>query len=98
VAGVFGLLSFTSAILFSSFAKSAYDKTNKSADCVNDVCTAQGLSDRATARTLGDLATGSFVTGLLLVGSGTALFLTAPTYQKAVLEAGMGGVRVRGSW
>jgi hypothetical protein len=98
VAGVFGIVSLADSILFSVLAKSVYNKTNGGTECVNDFCTAQGLSDRATARTLGDFATGSVVTGLLLIGSGVALYLTAPTYQKAVLEAGAGSLRLRGSW
>jgi hypothetical protein len=101
VSGVFGAIFIGTGFGWSAFAKSTYDNANKPGFCVNDVCTAQGLVDRANARTIADIATASFVGGTLLVGTGVLLFLTAASPNEppgTALQVSPGGVRLRGSW
>jgi hypothetical protein len=103
VSGVFGAIFVGSGFGWSSLAKSLYDKTNQpGGGCgASDVCTADGLTKRAQARTVGDVATASVVGGSLLVATGVVLFLTAPSSHgepQAALQVAPDGVRFRGTW
>jgi hypothetical protein len=101
VSGVFGVIFIGTAFGWSSLAKSLDDKSNGLGLCVSDVCTANGLTDRANARTIADVATASVLGGSVLVATGVLLFVTAPSPQKgpaAALQVVPGGVRLRASW
>lgn len=48
------------------------------ANCDGDLCNDQGISQRDSARTLGNVATGSLIAGGVLVGVAAVLFFTDP--------------------
>ena len=101
VAGVFGAVFMGTTLGWSALAKSLSDASNKPGECVNDVCTDQGLTDRATARTVGDVATASFIGGSLLLVAGVVLFVTAASpgeQPAAALQLSPGGASLRGTW
>jgi hypothetical protein len=98
---VFGVIFIGSGFGWSALAKSLYDKSNDPRGCVNDVCTAEGLVQRASARTVADVATAYVVGGSLLVGTGVVLFFTAASPQaqpSAGLQVSPDGVHLRASW
>ena len=101
VSGVVGAVFIGTGFGWSALAQSLSDKTNAPGKCVNDVCTAEGLTERSDARTVGDVATASFVGGGLLVGTGVLLFLTAASPNEppgTALQLTPGGLRLRGTW
>ena len=103
VSGVFGAIFIGGGVGFSSLAKSLYEKTNQpGGGCnANDVCNADGLTHRAQARTVADVATATVVGGSLLVATGVLLFVLAPSSQsepQAALQVAPDGVRLRGTW
>jgi hypothetical protein len=101
VSGVFGAIFIGTAFGWSALANSLNDKSIGPGLCVSDVCTANGLSDRANARTVADVATASVLGGSALLATGVLLFVTAASPRQepaAALQVVPGGVRLRASW
>jgi hypothetical protein len=99
VAGAFGLAAVGFGVTFAIFAKAKLDQSNKPGECVNDICTSQGEDDRNSALGLAKASTWSVVTGLLLIGGGVALYVTAPSggQPRVGISAGPGSLVVRGT-
>lgn len=73
-------------------------------DCINDVCTQQGLQHRHDAETIAGVATGVFIGGAVVAAGGIVLLITAPSgYEKPApttlsLTPTLGGAVLRGTW
>ncbi len=103
VGWVAGGVGVAGLVAGSVFALSARTKYSSSKDlCRPDdpnKCSAAGLELRDTARSRGNVATALFAVGVLGVGAGAALLLTAPTEKTAVrVSPSLGGVVVDGSF
>lgn len=73
-------------------------------DCVNDVCTLQGIQHRHDAQTLATISQWVFVGGAVVAAGGIVLFLTAPSgYENPpraalTLSPTLGGAVLRETW
>lgn len=92
VGAVFGILSISKHADYSSH-------------CAGNVCDPQGLSGHADAVTYGNVSTGAFIAGGVLVAAGGVLFLTAPKTHTATglylapsLGRGEAGITIGGGW
>jgi hypothetical protein len=88
VAGIFGGLQISEV------------STMKSACPTLVGCPSQALNDRSTALTYGNVSTGAFIAGGVLVAGGLALYFTAPksVSQTVGVEIGPGMLGVKGTF
>src|SRR6185437_15781855 len=101
----------TGATVFGFISKIVWNNTNDPnkgnngvAECINDVCTRQGLDDRHTAENIANIAQWFFIGGSVAVAGGIVLVVTAPsgydTPPRATLSIAptIGGAMLRGTW
>jgi hypothetical protein len=102
VLGGAGALGLVIGTVMGIVAKSTYD--HAWSECGNDprTCSPQGVHDGQVAHDQATVSTVSFVIGVLLLGGGAALYLTAPKTPGVALGAGVGsdgaGLRVKAVW
>lgn len=103
-AGVAGLAAGTIAAVV---AKSKYDTSVDHCESTNhNLCTQQGLDERSSARTAGDISTVAFVVGGAALAGGLVLWITAPNGRKTKESAGpalvlaptLGGAMLHGAF
>lgn len=99
-AGIVGL-GASAAFLILSVAK----HSDYTSHCAGDLCDAQGVSSHNDAVTDGNVATGTFIGGGILLAAGLALWLSAPkshptaAWQVApAIGPGHAGLSLTGSW
>jgi hypothetical protein len=102
VLGGAGALGLVIGTVMGIVAKSTYDHAWSGCNGDPRTCTAQGVHDGQTAHNQAAVSTVSFVLGVLLLGGGFALYLTAPKAPGVALGAGVGsdgaGFRVKAGW
>lgn len=101
VLGGVGVVGVAASLVTGAVASSEYQSSNQAGRCVDDVCTSRGLEQRASATTLAGMATGMFIGGIALLGTGVVLYLTAPTERAAPrtsLSVGPGSFVLGRSW
>ncbi|MCC6648601.1 MAG: hypothetical protein IT374_23910 [Polyangiaceae bacterium] len=100
VAGGVGVVGLAAGTLFALSARSKYSSSKDL--CRPDDpnrCTQAGVDARDAARSRGNVATALFAVGVIGVGAGAALVLTAPSEKGAVrVSPALGGVVVDGSF
>jgi serine/threonine-protein kinase len=92
-------------------AKGTWNKSNDpnqgpngTPDCVNDVCTQNGLNHRRDAQNIANISQWVFVGGAIVAAGGIVLLVTAPSGyeqpQRAALTLSptLGGAMLRGTW
>lgn len=100
VAGGIGVVGLVAGSLFALSARSKYASSKDlcRADDPNK-CSPAGVDERDAARSRGNVATALFAVGVIGVGAGAALVLTAPPEKGAVrVSPTLGGVVVDGSF
>ncbi|MDB4937371.1 MAG: putative rane protein [Labilithrix sp.] len=101
VIGGAGALGLAGGLVAGAIASSAYQRSNQNGGCVDDVCTSSGLERRDTAGTIAGVATGVFVGGLVLAGTGIVLYLTATPARasgQTAVSIGPGSLRIGSTW
>lgn len=100
VAGGVGVVGLVAGSVFAMSARSKYDASKDL--CRPDdpnKCTPAGVDARDTARSRGNLATALFAVGVIGVGAGAALVLTAPSEKTSVrVSPTVAGLVVDGSF
>jgi hypothetical protein len=102
VLGGAGALGLVVGTIMGIVAKSTYDRALKECFGNPQTCSPEGVHDGQTAHDQAGVSTASFVIGVLLLGGGAALYLTAPKTPGVALGAGVGsdgaGLRVKAVW
>jgi hypothetical protein len=103
IVGGVGIVGLAVGTAFVLSAKSKYDSSLN--DCVQgtpNVCNADGVSERNSARTSGDIASVAFGVGIAAVASGVVLWFTAPSGRSDAARVGLvptpGGALLRGEF
>ena len=104
VAGGVGVAGLALGTVFVLRAKSKYDDSLAQCPANNNLCTAQGVSQRDDARSAGNIATVAYVGGAVALGAGVVLWLTAPKTEQPKTSAEVhfsptpGGAMIYGLW
>lgn len=96
VAGGAGVTGMGIGIALGLSAKSTFDDAE--ARCHGSICDSEGVELRAAAVARGDVATGFFVVGSVLVAGGGVLWLSTPAQNLWSLGAAPGRIVARASW
>ena len=108
---VTGGLAMGTGTVFGFVAKSQWNKSNDPnngvngvPDCVNDVCTQEGIQHRQDAQNIASIAQWVFVGGAVVAAGGIVLLVTAPSGYETPARAALtlsptpGGAVLRGAW
>jgi hypothetical protein len=107
----FGVVAMGTATVFGFVAKSQWNKSNDPnsgsngvPDCVNDVCTQEGLQHRQDGQNIATISQWCFVGGAVIAAGGIVLLVTAPSGYEAPPRATLsiaptvGGAMLKGAW
>lgn len=104
VAGGVGVVGLGVGSIFAMTASSKYDDSLQNCPRDKNVCNADGLQQRDSARTSGNVATVAFAVGALALTGGAVLWLTKPRNQTETktpsvgLSPALGGAAMQGTW
>ncbi|HEX8795756.1 MAG TPA: hypothetical protein VF765_32625 [Polyangiaceae bacterium] len=105
-----GVVAMGTGTVFGFIAKSQWNKSNNGSDnngapdCINDVCTQDGIQRRQDGQTIANIAQWVFVGGAVVAAGGIVLLVTAPSgYEMPpraalTLSPTLGGAMLRGTW
>lgn len=109
---VTGAVAMGTGTVFGFIAKSQWNKSNDPnqgpsnnvPDCINDICTQNGIQHRQDAQNIANIAQWVFIGGAVVAAGGIVLYVTAPSgYEKPAqttlsFSPTLGGAVLRGSW
>lgn len=75
-------------------AKSTFDDTASHCDTKTNICDSDGITQRSSAVSQGNAATGVFIAGAVLAAGGVVLWITAPSHKAAASVAAPSAVGV----
>lgn len=100
VLGGAGVLGVGIGAIFGVHAKNKLDESNEDGRCQGNLCNHVGIKARNDAWAAGTMSTVLFLAGGAALAGGVALFLTAPSPERASVEVAVGpqGISVRGGF